>query len=282
MKKGIAFFYIFLLILATFLCSCKVSVEDKNLMRKPDVDLSDKQVTIIIQKINSDTDYINIYRKSTTTRDAAEERIGIIYPENNDDMTYRFIDTLVYEDETYSYKVRYHDNSGYRYSEWSNEIEIENINYAYAPDKKLAYQTPDNTRFLYNDTNYTLSISGTITNPEISNFTNDYQPMLIVSSEEATQVFKIRPQALTNGEIITLRDRLPASFMDKTITIKGIVAQQTEYYNPDETDDNKKKVKLIRWTPPTSIKIAGRSENTLFIPSSAASAGTDYSLNIHF
>lgn len=282
MKKGIAFFYIFLLILTTFLCSCKVSVEDKNLMRKPDVDLSDKQVTIIIQKINSDTDYINIYRKSTTTRDAAEERIGIIYPENNDDMTYRFIDTLVYEDETYSYKVRYHDNSGYRYSEWSNEIEIENINYAYAPDKKLAYQTPDNTRFLYNDTNYTLSISGTITNPEISNFTNDYQPMLIVSSEEATQVFKIRPQALTNGEIITLRDRLPASFMDKTITIKGIVAQQTEYYNPDETDDNKKKVKLIRWTPPTSIKIAGRSENTLFIPSSAASAGTDYSLNIHF
>lgn len=280
MKKGTSFFYIFLLILVAFLCTCKVSVEETDLLRKPDVDLSDKQVTIIIQKINSETDYINIYRKTTTEKDPPEEKIGIIYPSNNDDMTYRFIDTLVFEDESYSYRVRYHDDSGYRYTEWSNEIDIENINYAYAPDKKLAYQVPDNTRFLYDDTNFTLTISGTVTNPEISNFTNDYQPMLIVSSEDATQVFKISTQALTNSEAITLRDRLPLDFMDKTITIEGIVAQQNEYYNPDELDENKKKIKLIRWTPPTSIKIAGHSENTLYIPSSAASAGTDYSANI--
>ena len=277
MKKESSIFSIFAIILGIFLCSCKVSVEDTNLSRKPDIDITEKQVTLIIHKINSETDYINVYRKDTSKTDSTEICIGIVYPQKTDEITYRFIDTLVYEDEKYIYKVRYHDKSGYQFSEWSNEIYIEDFIDAYDTSKHLSYNVPDNSRFYYDVTDYSLTLSGTIGLPDIQNFEDEYQPMLILSYDDIRQVFKIRPQAISNNEPITLRDRIPLTFMDRTIRVEGIVAQKTEWINPDEEDEDKKIPKMIRWTIPSYIKVSGKNDNEITVPSSAQTAGIDYS-----
>ena len=296
MKKGSSFLFISLLILTGILVSCKVSVEDSHLSRKPDIDLSEKQVTLIIHKINSDTDYINVYRKETSKSDAPELCIGIVYPQKTDEITYRFIDTLVHEDTKYTYKVRYHDKSGYQYSEWSNEIDIEDFVNAYSFDKKLEYVASSDSRFIFDKTDYTLKITGTITSPEIRGFDSyilpsgvpdtvenrlySYQPMLILSYEDVKQVFKISRNSISNSEPITLRDRIPLSFMDKPIKVEGILAQKIEYVNPEETDQDKLTPKIIRWTAPTYIKVMGHGDNEIKIPSSAEAAGYDYSRRI--
>ena len=296
MKKGSSFLFAGLLFLTCISFSCKVSVEDAHLSRKPDIDLSEQQVTLIIHKISADTDYVNVYRKETSKTDSSELCIGIVYPLKTDEITYRFIDTLVHEDAKYIYKVRYHDKSGYQYSEWSNEIDIEDFVRAYSYDKKLEYVTSDDTRFIFDKTDYTLKITGTITAPEIQDFDSyilpagkadieenrlyNYQPMLILSYDDVKQVFKINRNAISNSESITLRDRIPLSFMDKAIKVEGILAQKIEYVNPEETDEDKLTPKIIRWTPPTYIKVMGHGDNEIKIPSSAEAAGYDYSRRV--
>lgn len=277
MKKRSSFFYCLLLVLTSFICSCKMSVEETNLVRKPDVDLSNKQVTIIIHKISNTTDYINIYRKDESVSDGKEETIGILYISDTDEITYRFIDILVHENSEYSYKVRYHDKDGYHNSAWSNVITIEDHNDAYDADKKLAYQVSEEARFIFDSTDYQLTFDGEITNPEISNFDRDYQPMLILGYDNVKQVFKINATVLTSYKPISLRDKLPLTFMDKKIKVEGILAQKTEYMNPDEGDEEKRIPKVIHWTPPTYIKVSGQADNEIYVPSSAGTAGIDYS-----
>ena len=63
MKKGTFVFYTLFLFLCFFISACKVEVQDQKLLQKPDIDISDKQVTLIIHKISSTTGYINIYRQ---------------------------------------------------------------------------------------------------------------------------------------------------------------------------------------------------------------------------
>ncbi len=280
MKKGTSFFYCSLLLFCALFFSCKVSVEETNLLRKPDVDISSKQVTVIIHKINDSTNYINIYRKELSESDAEEYNIGIIFPSDTNEMTYRFIDTLIHENAEYTYQVRYHDESGYRYSAWSNEIIIENCTDAYDADKNLTYQVSDDTRFYFDKTDYQLTIDGIITNPEISNFSRDYQPMLIISYDDIRQVFKINPEVLTGNKAIALREKLPLSFMDKTIKVEGILAQLTEYENPEEEDEEKKVPRVIHWTNDTFIKVSGQTDNKIYVPSSAGEAGLDNSRKI--
>ena len=280
MKKGSSFFYCLLLILTTFVCSCKMSVEETNLLRKPDVDISSKQVTVIIHKVGSTTDYINIYRKDLSDSSAEEIAIGVIFPPaKTDEITYRFIDTLVHENAEYTYKVRYHDESGYRYSAWSNEIVIEDHNDAYAADKILTYQVSDDTRFYFDSTDYQLVIEGfrEIQDPEITNYSRDFQPMLIFSYDDVEQVFKISNDALKNSKPIPLREKLPLTFMDRKIKVVGILGQQTEYENPDEEDEEKLIPKVIHWTAPTPIKVYGQSDNEIYVPSSAGKLGLDHS-----
>ncbi len=280
MKKGTSIFYCFIIFLCSLLCCCKVSVEETNLLRKPDVDLSSKQVTVIIQKINDTTDYINIYRKDLTLKEDQEFNIGVIFPSETDEMTYRFIDTLIQENSEYTYQIRYHDESGYRYSAWSNEILIEDHADAYDADKILSYQVSDDTRFYFDTTDYQLTIDGIITEPEISNFSRDFKPMLIISYDDVRQVFKFNPEVFTSNKAISLRDKLPLSFMDRTIKIEGILAQQTEYENPEEEDEEKKIPKVIHWTADTYIKVSGYPDNEIYVPSSAGEAGLDNSRKI--
>ena len=104
MKKGTSFFYTFISIICLALCSCNISLVDTDLMSKPEVDCSDNQVTISIHKINSGTDYINVYRKES---DDEEVICGIIFPKDlsNKSTLYYFIDSLVKTNKKYQYKI---------------------------------------------------------------------------------------------------------------------------------------------------------------------------------
>lgn len=281
MKKGFSFLCIISALLCLSVLSCKLKVEEdkEELLQKPDIDLSDQQVTLIIPKINSKTEYINIYRHDSNDKD---EIVGLIFPEylNSSDSTYRFIDRLVYENVKYKYKVRYKDNEGFHYSEWSDEKKIENISGAYSSGTALTY-TADGVKFKFSSTDYTLKVDGTITAPSaISGFSTAYTPALIIKASDKTQVFEVTAEFLAGTEEISLRGMLPLDFMNKDIKIEGLVAQKKEYDNPNETDEKKKRIKFIRWTTLTSIKVSGRSDNIINVPSQAGASGYDYTRSV--
>ncbi len=279
MKKGTSFFYILVSILCLVLCTCKLSLEDTELFQKPDLDLSDRQVTLIIPKLNNSTDYINVYRKQGSNDD---EVVGLIFPKElpSGDSTYRFIDKLVVDGKKYKYQVRYHDNKGFQYSNWSDEIKIENITDAYDEDDKLTY-TVGSAKLTFSSADYSLKVTGTITDPsDISDFSTNYTPAIIIKNSDKTQVFDVSPEFIAGTDPITLRGMLPLSFMDTPITIVGLIAQKKVYVDPNETDESKRKIKYIRWTSLAPIKINGISSNTITVPSQSGDAGYDYSRSI--
>ena len=53
--------------------------------------------------------------------------------------------------------------------------------------------------------------------------------MLIIKTEEKTQVFPV--QSIEEGTTLQLRGILPSSFLDRPITIVGIVPQKNTYVN---------------------------------------------------
>ncbi len=282
MKKGFSFLCIISALLCLSVLSCKLKVEEdkEELLQKPDIDISNKQVTLIIPKFNSNTSYINIYRKDSAGKD---EIIGLIFPKDlsSNDSTYRFIDELVYENERYQYKTRYKDSDGFHYSEWSNEIKIDCIDDAFSSSDYLTYKVESGTKLKFSSTDYTLKVDGTITAPSaISDFASAYTPALIFKESDKTQVFEVSTDFLEGTEEISLRGLLPSDFMDRDIQILGLLAQKKVFDNPNETDEKKKRIKFIRWTSLESIKVQGKSDNILNIPAQAGAAGFDYSRSV--
>ena len=282
MKKGFSFFCIISALLCFSLLGCKLKVEEEKeeLVQKPDIDISNKQVTLIIPKINSSTNYINIYRKDSAGKD---EIIGLIFPKDlsSNDSTYRFIDELVYENEKYQYKTRYKDSEGFHYSDWSNEIKIEGIDDDFSSSDHLTYKVESGTKLKFSATDYTLKVDGTITAPSaISDFASAYTPSLIIKASDKTQVFEVSTDFLEGTEEISLRGLLPSDFMDRDIQILGLLAQKKVFDNPNETDEKKKRIKFIRWTSLESIKVQGKADNILNIPSQSGAAGFDYTRSV--
>ncbi len=279
MKKGTLVFYTLFLFLCFFISACKVEVKDTKLLQKPDIDISDKQVTLIIHKISSSTAYINIYRQEVTDANNPSEiiNVGIIYPNAlpSDDKTYRYIDKLVHLKANYIYRVRYADVDGYYYTNWSNTITIEEeFPGAYPPTTSLTYECPSSLTFTYDETDYKLTLSGPVTSPEIEDF-DSYHPMIIVNNGLKTEVFKISPDALTDQVPIALKDHLSSDFMDVPVIIEGILAQKDEYINPD-ADPIDRILKTVYWTESKWIKVNGFSDNRITIPSVKNNSGLDY------
>lgn len=281
MKKGTSFFYIFTAIFSILFFSCKLEVKDTNLLTKPDIDVSTHQVTLMIPKINAQTPYINIYRQDVTSNIDTKPvvNIGILFPSAfANDTSYAFIDDLVLEGSKYKYKVRYVDSDGAYYSNWSNEITIDNtFANAYENTKKLLYVLPSNTHFAYNTSEYTLTLNNEVTLPEITNYSTNYTPMLIVNNGSKSEVYNIAANTLnivtpaTAIQAIAIRDKLSEDFLDKNIKIEGILGQRIEYKDAGNTI-----IKTIHWTEPTAVKISGYSSNTILIPSTRGTSGFDH------
>ena len=287
MKKRTSFAYISLALIAFSLLSCKLKTEEEDLLDKPGVSITENQVTLIIPKTSNDTKYINIYRRDKQTEEIVN--IGMVYhPQalGNDNKNYIFIDTLIQKNHAYDYRVRYCTSGEYYYSAWSDKIYIEESYNAYDESVHLAYRTPG-CSFLYEPTDYSLTINGTVQAPDFPEFsTQNFKPMLIVENSESTQVLEI---ANTDHNYkIPLRSLLPADFLDTDISFKGIVAQKTIYdddttdpledndYNNDGRPDEEKLIKVVIWTPSTAMEIYPKSAETVNIPSQSGTTGLDY------
>ena len=279
MKKRTSFLTVLIAILSISVLACNIKIQEEELFDKPLVNVTTKQVTIIIPKMSSDTDYINVYRRDKQNDKVIN--IGIIYPEalENDGKNYSYIDELVKKGHSYDYRTRYHTNGEYYYSEWSDTIEIKSTYNFYADADVLLYK-PGSTYLLYNRDDYSLTIKGTITAPTaITDFSTDYKPMLIIKSKKATQVFKILD--IANDTKIALRSILPLDFMDTPITIQGIVAQKNIYEDPSVPDDEKV-TKVVIWTEPASIDVQGAgSDKKITVKSQSGNEGLDYGRKVN-
>lgn len=267
MKK--IFLSLLVLIPVFAVLSCKFKLKEEELLPKPTVRYN-KEVTISILKKSSTTKYINIYRKDKT--EDSETPIGIVYPKS--DESYIFSDDLVFSNHEYSYRVRYSDEDGYTYTEWSDPVKITD---GYSEYDKLKYS--DKTlSFKLDETNYSLKIIGEVYLPEIEDFEKDYKPMLIISCPAKTQLFEL--SSLEENTIIPLRGNLPSDFIARDITIKGILAQKVTYTKSE--NDSKKDIESILWTEPSEVTVLNSKGNTIFIPELSGSDGIDYSRSAAF
>lgn len=229
MKNRFIILYFSLLL---FLSSCNFSYEPINQSSPPTVDYNNKAIVISIPKKINTAKYISIYRIDTTENSSNDENeniqnIGILYPQFSDTVGAAFIfyDSHILKNHSYKYQIRYTDSDEYIYTKWSNDIIAKD---GYDSTIQMTYDTK-NAYLSYDDTFYSLKISGEIIPPTIENFDEDFKPMLIIKTEEKTQVFPV--QSIEEGSTLQLRGILPSSFLDRPITIVGIVPQKNTYVN---------------------------------------------------
>ena len=229
MKNRFIILYFSLLL---FLSSCNFSYEPINQSSPPTVGYNNKAIVISIPKKINTAKYISIYRIDTTENSSDNENeniqnIGILYPQFSDTVGTAFIfyDSHILKNHSYKYQIRYTDSDEYIYTKWSNDIIAKD---GYDSTTQMTYDTK-NAYLSYDDTFYSLKISGKILPPTIENFDEDFKPMLIIKTEEKTQVFPV--QSIEEGTTLQLRGILPSSFLDRPITIVGIVPQKNTYVN---------------------------------------------------
>ena len=229
MKNRFIILYFSLLL---FLSSCNFSYEPINQSSPPTVGYNNKAIVISIPKKINTAKYISIYRIDTTENSSNDENeniqnIGILYPQFSDTegTAFIFYDSHILKNHSYKYQIRYTDSDEYIYTKWSNDIIAKD---GYDSTTQMTYDTK-NAYLSYDDTFYSLKISGKIIPPTIENFDEDFKPMLIIKTEEKTQVFPV--QSIEEGTTLQLRGILPSSFLDRSITIVGIVPQKNTYVN---------------------------------------------------
>ena len=282
MKKGTSIFLFLITFLGITLFSCKLEFDDTNLYDKPGVDLSDKQVTLIIPKVNSKTKYLNVYRRDketdvVTTIALLNHPLALL----NDNKNYRFIDKLIKDGHSYDYRVRYNIDGEYYYTKWSDVIEIKASEFdsCYFESVNLTFKTTG-VSLKYNKDKQTIEINGTIVEPDFPEYiTDSYYPMLIIQSETATQTFAL--PSIASGTTLPLLGLLPPEFQDTELTINGIVGQKM-IFDDDSKPIEDRLIKEVIWTEPTAIKVTGvGSSQKIVVPSQLGTDGFDYSASIY-
>ena len=267
MKNRFIILYFSLLL---FLSSCNFSYEPINQSSPPTVGYNNKAIVISIPKKINTAKYISIYRIDTTENSSDNENeniqnIGILYPQFSDTVGAAFIfyDSHILKNHSYKYQIRYTDSDEYIYTKWSNDIIAKD---GYDSTTQMTYDTK-NAYLSYDDTFYSLKISGKILPPTIENFDEDFKPMLIIKTEEKTQVFPV--QSIEEGTTLQLRGILPSSFLDRPITIVGIVPQKNTYVNSSistnraiDFDNNVSLGEDLSSTNENSIENSNTSENS--------------------
>lgn len=261
-------------LVSIFIFNCKLHVQDKDTLDRPEIINTSTGVGITITRYSQDTSYINIYRRdvtSTSPDKATAINIGVLFPSsyNKSDKTYFIEDLILLKNHKYQYMVRYCEPEGYSYTDWTDTISIPS-SAGYDESTKLSYSSTS-CKFRYNQDNSILTLVGTLTTPGISGFSSNWRPALVVSNNEKTVVFELT--SASDGDQINLRKNLPPDFLDKEIKIEGIVGQRKIKTSENQTQ----KDKLIFWTPILSLKIQGYGGNIIEVKSESGSTGYDYS-----
>ena len=317
MKKKIYYEFIIsvsiaLVVFSIAISSCNFKFGDPSLLTEPTVDYANSILTISIPRQSKSTQYINVYRQDVT--DAKEDEydsvdiinIGLILPENltSGGNSFQFQDSLVKKSHKYRYRVRYCESSGYYSTEWSAPVEISSVN-AYESDAVLTY-IADSLSFDYDETYFTLTLSGTVTTPKVI---SDFTPALIVKivDSQTVKVFEISNDSITSQKAISLRGILTSDFFDSNIQILGIVAQKKQYANEDsdvdiaslssgdsssssaegetssesEEEEDEKPIMRIIWTEPVSIPVTGHDDNILSLSAYTSTEVFDFSQSVN-
>lgn len=265
--------------LSLLLISCNFTVEDTSLLNKPDIEETSAGIGVRIPVLNATTQYINLYRRDVTDTNTGTNAkiisLGILFPQviGNQTSSYFFEDINIYKTHKYQYYVRYTDNDGISYtSAWSDVAKAKS---GFDSEIPLTYNT-STVKFSFNEKNQTLKIHGTILPPGIPDFNENYVPVISVKSDTASEVFELGE--LSEDEPINLRGILSSDFMDKEITIIGILGQKKEYIDTTNTVQAKtKQVKRIIWTEPAEMNITGHKDGKITIKSDSGTNGYDYS-----
>ena len=281
MKKVTSLFYISLAVLVTTFFSCKLKVQDSDLYDKPLVNVTDRQVTIVIPLMNTDTKYINVYRRDKQNDKAIS--IGILYhPEalEKDNKNYIYIDNLVKKGHSYQYSARYYINGRYYLTEWSDTINTDKNGSFYDDSISFAYKMND-AILIYEKTENTIQFNKTIDAPTFPDFhqigDDSWKPALIVKNSTTTQAFELSQDAVRNRVAVPLVGMLPSSFLDTDITIEALVGQKTIYDNDKLPLEQRKVVKVI-WTEPAEINVQGAGgDKKINVKSQSGMEGLDYS-----
>lgn len=278
MKKVTSVFFISIAVLATTFFSCKLKIEDENLYDKPLASVTNKQVTIVIPLMNTDTKYINVYRRDKKNDEAVN--IGILYHPyalDNDNKNYLYVDELVKKEHSYQYRARYCIGNNYYFTEWSDTVDIKRDYEFYNDNTSFAYKLND-ANLIYEKTENTIHFDKTLTAPNFEKFhTEGYKPMIIIKNSKKTQAFELSEDAVRNKVAVPLVGMLPADFLDTDITIEAIVGQKTEYDN-DKLPKEQLQVKKIIWTEPTPVKVVGAGADKIInVKSQTGKEGLDYS-----
>ena len=275
MKKRTSILCFLLAFLGITFFSCKLKVEDTELFDKPGVILSGSQVSLIIPRMNKDTKYINVYRRDKQT--GKDYNIGLLYHPTaleNDNKNYCYIDTLIRENRSYDYRVRYRIDDKYYWSEWSDQIDV-GTGQGFGDSVNLTF-VANGAYWVYNKNDYTLTLTGSINPPNFTGYNaTDYKPMIIVKSGEVSQAIPVSSLSSLNN--VELRNILPSEFLDTDITIQGIVAQQTIYDDPNKPESTRL-IKTIIWTELTEIDVQGAGSSKIIkVPAQTGNSGFDYS-----
>lgn len=264
------------LIFTSLFMACNITVEDTSLLKAPDVETTSSGIGIRLSVLNSDTNYINIYRIDVTdnTKNENAVNIGMIFPKviGITNSSYFYEDLNVYQGHKYKYYARYKDDSD---TYLTNESAVIKSNTGYPATARLKYGT-NSVRFIFNEKNQTLRIHGNIKDPEINNFADEYVPVISVKCDDKSQVFELG--SISDDEDINLRGILSSEFMDKEIQILGLLGQKKEIQENDKlTEIKSQQIKKIIWTEPAEIDIAGYNNGKITIKSDSGTNGYDYS-----
>ncbi|MCR4741907.1 MAG: hypothetical protein K5866_03430 [Treponema sp.] len=269
---------LFLLLCGSLFFSCHFNWESEENENRPDIDnTSTASIKVTLQKLSSDTKYINIYRK-----DSAEDTyyaIGIVYPAGFDsnNTSYLFEDFYVLKDHKYSYMARYTNEDGSVYT--TNWTDSYTYSASSGADSYSVYKySISDTKITFDDTDNSLkfqAISGSIsvTAPSgISDFSTNFVPALVIATSSKAQTFELTNTIITTSEKINLRGLLPEGFYDEDLSIVGLLGQRTEKNSDDE-------VMRVYWTLPTSVPVYKGSSTieTFSVSSEIGDGGLDYS-----
>lgn len=268
------------------LIGCKFNLSDNKYLPRPDIRVLDNEIEIRGTYVNSNTEYINIYRQDVTESEKAEiERIAILFPAgfNKADQTYVYDDVNIFRNRKYRYYVRFVENDGSKNrTEWSEAKQ--NTSDALPTTGSFAYTIPSGADYTYikSDMKFELPDGKTFTAPNaIADFAK-YKPALVFECGESVQAIELKgdptdPDTLKN---VNLKELIPQDFFYKDIKLVGIIGQKLVKGKITE-DAEEESLQYITWTPLASIKLkneTGVEISTFKLEPEHGDAGYDYSI----
>ena len=272
------------------LIGCKFNLSENKFLPRPDIRVLDQEMEIRGSYVNSDTEYINIYRQDiTTTNDAEIERIAILFPAgfNKADQTYVYDDKNIFRGRKYRYYVRFVEKNGSKNrTEWSEAKQNDDSSLPAYGSASYAYTIPDDAIYTYKKSEmaFELAAGTSFTEPTAFADFSAYKPALVFECEDSVQAIQLKgdpadPDTLAN---VNLKDLIPQDFFYKEIKLLGIVGQK-QYKAKATEDAEEESLQYITWTPLASIKIkddeVGNILTTFKLEPEHGEAGYDYSID---